>query len=117
MKNYWIKDQTRKEIITKTLIPNKGNFELFANYFNLMDAKGLSFQFKENSELQVEKLFRKNGIDYVVLQHKNFKELLILSNENLEILTDKIVSKINDCIKELDVVHLILSEINSLSIK
>lgn len=44
--NYWIKDQTRQEIITKTLIPNKGNFELFASYFNLMDAKGLSFQFK-----------------------------------------------------------------------
>ncbi len=37
MINYWIKDKTRQEIITKTLIRNKGNFELFANYFNLMD--------------------------------------------------------------------------------
>lgn len=117
MKNYWIKDETRQEIITKTLIPNKGNFELFANYFNLMDAKDLSFQFKENSGLQVEKLFRKNGFEYVVLQHKNFKELLILPNENLEILTDKIGSKINDCINEFDVVNLVLSEINSMSIK
>lgn len=117
MKNYWIKDQTRQEIITKTLIPNEGNFELFANYFNLMDAKGLSFQFKEKAEIQDEKLFRKNGFEYFVLQHENFNELLILPNKNLEILTDKIVSKINDCINEFDVVNLVLSEINRMSIK
>lgn len=112
MTNYWIKDETRQEIITKTLIPNKGNFELFASYFNLMDAKGLSFQFKENSELQAEKLFIKNGFEYFILQHENFNELLILPNKNLEILTQKIVSKINFCNQESDVVHLVLSEMN-----
>ena len=110
--NYWIKDETRQEIITKTLIPNEGNFELFANYFNLMDAKGLSFQFKENSELQAEKLFIKNGFEYFVLQHENYNELLILPNENIEILTEKIVSKINDCNRESDVVNLVLDEMN-----
>ena len=109
--NYWTKDQTRQEVITKTLIPNKGNFELFASYFNLMDAKGLSFQFKENSELQAEKIFIKNGFEYFVLQHKNFNELLILPNENLEILTENIVSKINDCTQESDVFKLVLSQI------
>jgi len=109
--NYWIKDQTRQEIITKTLIPNKGNFGLFASYFNLMDAKGLSFQFKENSELQAEKLFIKNGFEYFVLQHENYNELLILPNENLEILTENIVSKINDCTQESDVFKLVLSQI------
>ncbi len=112
MKNYWIKDQTRQEIITKTLIPNEGNFELFASYFNLMDGKGLSFQFKENSEIQAEKLFIKNGFEYFVLQHENFNELLVLPNRNLEILTEKIVSKINSCNQESDVVHLVLNEMN-----
>ena len=110
--NYWIKDETRQEIITKTLIPNKGNFELFTSYFNLMDAKGLSFQFKENSELQAEKLFIKNGFEYFVLQHEIFNELLILPNKNIEILTEKIVSKINDCNRESDVVNLVLDEMN-----
>ena len=108
--NYWIKDETRQEIITKTLIPNEGNFELFANYFNLMDAKGLSFQFKENSELQAEKLFIKNGFEYFVLQHENFNELLILPNENLEFLTEKIVSKISFCNQELDVLNVVINE-------
>ncbi|WHF52507.1 hypothetical protein QGN23_04310 [Chryseobacterium gotjawalense] len=112
MTNYWIKNETRQEIITKTLIPNKGNFELFASYFNLMDAKGLSFQFKENTELQAEKLFIKNGFEYFVLQHENFNELLILPNKNLEILTEKIVSQINFCNQESDVVHLVLDEMN-----
>ncbi len=110
--NYWIKDETRQEIITKTLIPNEGNFELFANYFNLMDAKGLSFQFKENSELQAEKLFIKNGFEYFVLQHENFNEFLVLPNKNLDILTEKIVSKINFCIQESDVIDLIISQMN-----
>lgn len=112
MTNYWTKDQTCQEIITKTLIPNQGNFGIFANYFNLMDAKGLSFQFKENSELQAEKLFIKNGFEYFVLQHENFNELLVLPNENLEILTGKIVSKLNDCNKESDVIDLFISEMN-----
>lgn len=109
--NYWIKDETRQEIITKTLIPNKGNFELFANYFNLMDAKGLSFQFKENSELQAEKLFIINGFEYFVLQHEKFNELLILPNKNIEILAENIVSKINYCNQESDVFKLVLSQI------
>lgn len=112
MKNYWIKDETRQEIITKTIIPNKGNFELFANYFNLMDAKGLSFRFKENSSLQAEKLFVKNGFEYFVLQHEGFNELLILPNKNLEILLEKIVSKINDCNRESDVISLVLIQMN-----
>lgn len=112
MTNYWKKDQTRQEIITKTLIPNKGNFELFANYFNLMDAKGLSFQFKENSQMQIEQLFVKNGFEYFVLQHENFNELLILPNENLELLTEKIVSKINNCNRGTDAIELILSQMS-----
>lgn len=110
MKNYWVKDQTRQEIITKTFIPNKGNFELFASYFNLMDVKGLCFQFKENSELQSEKLYIKNGFEYIILKHENYNELMILPNENLEILTEKIVSKINFCNQESDVIHLMLKE-------
>lgn len=61
--NYWIKDHTRLEIITKTQIPNKVNFNLFANYYNLMDAKGLSFRISPDSDIEVEKLYRKNGFE------------------------------------------------------
>src|SRR5690554_8160980 len=103
MTNYWIKDQTRQEIITKTLIPNTGNFELFASYFNLMDAKGLSFQFRENSELQSEKLFIKNGFEYFVFEHDNWKELVVLPNENLIEYTNRVISKIENCNNENEV--------------
>lgn len=30
--NYWIKDQTLKQVITKTKIPNKNNYGIYANY-------------------------------------------------------------------------------------
>lgn len=110
--NYWLKDETRQEIITKTLIPNKGNLQIFASYFNLMDAKGLSFQFKEKSKFEAEKLFIKNGFEYFILQHDNFNELLILPNENLEILTNKVLLKINECNNESDVIDLFISQMN-----
>jgi|SRR5690554_1400333 len=110
MKNYWIKDETRQEIITKALIPNNGNFELFASYYNLMDAKGLSFQFKENSKLQAEKLVRKNGFEYFVLQQENFNELMILPNQNLVNYLDNIISNINLCNNENVVLNFIISK-------
>jgi hypothetical protein len=74
MTNYWIKDQTRQEIITKTLIPNKGNFNVYANYYNLIDVKGIGFQLS-SSDLEVKKLYRKNGFEYLVLEHNDQKEL------------------------------------------
>ena len=112
MKNYWTKDQTSQEIIPKALIPNKGNFKLFISYFIWKDAKGLSFQFKENSEFKAEKLFRKNGFEYFILYYESFNEFLVLHNENLENLTEKIASKIDSCNKETDVIDLLLSEMN-----
>ena len=112
MTNYWIKDESRKEIITKTLIPNNGNFELFASYFNLMDSKGLSFHVIENIEIESEKLFSKNGFQYIILKHSDFKEFIVLPNENLEILAEKIISKINNCNKNSNVIDLVLSEMN-----
>jgi|SRR5690554_45308 len=112
MINYWIKDETRQEIITKTQIPNKGNFEFFATYFNLMDAKGLSFHLNEKTNIQTDKLVRKNSFEYLVLQHENFNEFVVLPNKNIEILTEKIVSKINSCNKESDVIDLVISQMN-----
>jgi hypothetical protein len=67
MTNFWIKDQTRQEIITKTQIPNSGNFNIYANYYNLMDAKGLGLKLSSDLDIDVEKLFRKNGFEYIVL--------------------------------------------------
>lgn len=110
IENYWTKDETRNEVITKTKIPNKGNFNLFATYFNLMDKKGLSFYLSENSEFEMDKLFVKNGFHYLALQLGDLKEFLVLPNENLEVLTENIVSKIDNCNAENDVLNLIIEE-------
>jgi len=108
--DYWIKDQTRKETITKTLIPNLRNFELFATYYNLIDKKGLSFPLSFDNELIVNKIYQKNLYNYFVLEHNGLKELYILPNENITELTEKIVSKIDDCCCENEVVDLLITE-------
>ena len=108
--NYWIKDQSRKEIITQTQLPNSGNFSLFANYYNLIDKQGLSFQLNLDSGFPVEKLFRKNNFDYFILKHNNSKELYILPNENITNYTNRIVSKIDFCDSENAVLNLLIEE-------
>ncbi|NCO64765.1 MAG: hypothetical protein GW839_14540 [Flavobacteriales bacterium] len=108
--NYWTKDQTRQEIITKTQIPNNGNFNIFANYYNLMDAKGLGLQLSSDLDIDVEKLFRKNGFQYIVLEHNNQKELFILPNENIEEYANQIASKIDICKTEKEVLDLLVEE-------
>ncbi|MCZ2394225.1 MAG: hypothetical protein LC105_10235 [Chitinophagales bacterium] len=112
MTNYWIKDITRKEVITKTQIPNKSNFGLFACYFNLMDKKGLALQLNKDSEIEKEKLFVRNGFEYFVFEHDSLKELMILPNKNLTEYTNKIVSKIENCKNETDVLNLLIAEMN-----
>jgi len=47
---------TSQEIITKFLIQNEGNFKLYASGFSLITCKGLSFEYKENSELRSRKI-------------------------------------------------------------
>lgn len=108
--NYWIKDPTRQEIITKALIPSKANFKFFATYFNLMDKKGLSFHLDKNSEFEKDKLFTKNGFHYLVLQLCDLKEFLILPNGNLTEYTDRVVSKIDTCKTENEVLNLLIEE-------
>ena len=108
--NYWIKDDTRKEIITKTQIPNEGNFNLFACYFNLLDKKGLSFPINSKPDFQMDKVFRKNGFEYIVLTHNDLKEFLVLPNEKLNEYTDNIASKIGHCKNETDVLNLMITE-------
>lgn len=110
MTNFWIKDETRKEIITKTQIPNKGNFEIFANYYNLMDAKGLGLQLSLDADIEVEKLFRKNGFEYIVLDLSRQKELFILPNENIVEYTNRIASKVDVCKTEKEVLDLLVEE-------
>lgn len=112
MTNYWTKDETRQEIITKTLIPNKGNFEFFSTYFNLMDAKGLGFQLSSYIDIEVEKLFRKNGFEYFVLEHNNQKELFILPNDKIVEYTNRIASKVDICKSEKEVIKLLVDEMN-----
>jgi hypothetical protein len=108
--NYWIKDQTRQEIITKTQITNNGNFNIFANYYNLMDAKGLGLQLSSDIDIDVEKLFRKNGFQYIVLEHNNQKELFILPNDSIVEYTNRVVSKIDICKTEKEVLDLLVEE-------
>lgn len=108
--NYWLKDETFQEIITKTLIPNKENFNLFANYYNLMNKKGMSFSFGFENDLVVEKLYRKNIFEYIVLEHNQLNELYILPNENIVLYANKVASKLNNCKTEKDVLDLLISE-------
>ena len=75
--NYWIKEQVHQEIITKTLIPNKFNFEFFATYYNLMDKQGLSFLLNFENDFAIDKVFRKNHFEYFFIQYNDWKELYI----------------------------------------
>lgn len=108
--NFWIKDQTRQEIITKTQIPNKNNFLIYANYYNLMDAKGLGLQLSSDFDIDIEKLFRKNGFEYIVLDLSGQKELFILPNENIVEYTNRIASKVDVCKTEKEVLDLLVEE-------
>jgi hypothetical protein len=108
--NFWIKDQTRQEIITKTQIPNKSNFFIYANYYNLMDAKGLGLQLSSDLDIDIEKLFRKNGFEYIVLDLSGQKELFILPNENIVEYTNRVVSKIDFCKTKKEVLDLLVEE-------
>ena len=108
--NYWIKDSTRSEIITKTLIPNKNNFSLFACYYNLMDEKGLSLHLDEKMKIATDKLCTKNNLQYFILEHDNIKEFFILPNENLVEYTEKVISKIDSCKSNEEVLQLMVNE-------
>ncbi|MFN8438065.1 MAG: hypothetical protein U0V72_10515 [Cytophagales bacterium] len=110
--NYWIKDSTRSQIITKTQIPNQNNFSLFGCYFNFMDERGLSFHLDEKTDIETDKLFTKNNFQYFVLEHDNVKELLILPNENLVGYTEKLISKIDSCKSNEEVLQLMILEMN-----
>jgi len=112
MTNFWKKDQTRQEIITKTPIPNNGNFNLFANYYNLIDVKGIGLQLSNNSELEVEKLYQKNGFQYIVLVQKNQKELFVLPNNKMEDFAQRISLKIDFCKNEKELLQLVFNEMN-----
>lgn len=108
--NFWIKDKTRQEIITKTQIPNKNNLLIYANYYNLMDAKGLGLQLSSDAEIEVEKLFRKNEFEYIVLELSGQKELFILPNENIVEYANQIASKVDVCKTEKEVLDLLVEE-------
>jgi hypothetical protein len=112
MNNYWIKDDTRKEVITKTQIPNEGNFNLFANYYNLMDKKGLGLQLSKNFDIQIEKLFINNDYEYIVFDLNNQRELFILPNEQIVEYTNRVASKVNICKNEKEVLQLLVEEMN-----
>ena len=110
--NYWTKDQTRQEIITKTQIPNKENFKFFANYYNLIDKKGLGLQLSKDFDLTIEKFYRKNEFEYIVLDISGHKELFILPNENIGEFTNRVILKIDFCKSEKDILDLLIDEMN-----
>lgn len=110
MNNYWNKDTTRKEVITKTQIPNKENLNLYANYYNLIDKTGLGLLLSLDFDIAIEKLFRKNGFEYLVLEHNNQKELFILPNEVIVEYTNRVASKIDNCKNEKEALQLLVEE-------
>lgn len=106
--NYWTKGDRRNEIITQTQISNKLNFRLNANYYNILEQSGLSFQFNKEIDFQANVYSKQNGFEYFVIEHENVKELYILPNENLLNYTERIISKINSCKTESEVLSLLL---------
>lgn len=77
-----------------------------------MDERGLSVHLNEKTEIEVDKLFIKNSFHYFVLEHDSVKELLILPNENLVGYTAKLISKIDLCKSDEEVLQLLVSEMN-----
>jgi hypothetical protein len=112
IQDLWIKDTTLSEVITKTLIPNKNNLSLFACYYNMMDKKGLSLHLDAKMKIETDKLCMKNNLHYFILEHDNIKELLILPNENLVEYTEKVISKIDTCKSNMEVLQLMVNEMN-----
>lgn len=110
MKSYWIKDESRQQIITKTPIPNKGNFKVYANYYNFIDAKGLGFSISDTIDIEVEKLFVKEQFQYLVLEQNQQKELYILPNERMTDYVNNVALQLNHCQTEADVIRLLFSE-------
>lgn len=108
--NYWVKKEAYKEVLTKTQIPNKGNFSLMAYHFNAMDKKGIGFYFDKSIEFKNDKMYIKNGFKYLVIERDDFKEFLILPNDNLPELAERVVSKIDDCNAENEVLDLLIAE-------
>lgn len=110
MTNYWTKDQTRQEIITKTPIPNNGNFNIYANYYNLIDVKGLGLQISSNTDIEFEKLYKRNSFQYFAIEHNKQRELYILPNDVMVEYVNKIALKINDCKSEEELFELLIRE-------
>ncbi|MCC5944487.1 MAG: hypothetical protein JJT94_06095 [Bernardetiaceae bacterium] len=106
--NYWVKDTKRKKVITKTKIPNAGNYKLFATYYNMIDTQGLSCQFDLSTEMQVEKLFMKNSFQYIFLETNGVQELYILPCKGIFELTERVISQIDHCNNETDVLSLLI---------
>ncbi len=75
-----------------------------------MDAKGIGFQLNSNTNFEIEKLYRKNGFEYLILAHNNQKELYILPNENIVAYTNRIASKVDICKTEKEVLDLLVEE-------
>lgn len=110
MKSYWIKDESRQQIITKTPIPNKGNFKVYANYYNLIDAKGVGFSISDTIDLEVEKLYVKEQFQYLVLEQNMQIELYILPNENITDYLDRVNLRLHHCQSEEEVLALLITE-------
>jgi len=58
----------------------------------------------------MDKVFRKNGFEYILLEHNSLKEFLVLPNQNLNEYTDNVISKIEHCKNETDVLNLMIAE-------
>ncbi|PIV16122.1 MAG: hypothetical protein COS42_11655 [Flavobacteriales bacterium CG03_land_8_20_14_0_80_35_15] len=75
-----------------------------------MDKKGLGFQLSKDSDLPNEKLFRKNDFEYIVFDLSGQREFFILPNENIVEYTNRVVSKIDVCKTEKQVLDLLVEE-------
>lgn len=95
-----------KQIITKTRIPNDNGLLFYKTFYNILKVKGISIDVKENLVLTGNKLFEKNGFQYVLLNEIN--EFIILPNNKLDELILNLKVAINKCKDENELINLIV---------
>jgi hypothetical protein len=96
-----------KEIITKTKIQTKNELSFFKTFNHILNVEGISISLNENSDSKQNKLFEKNGFQFVYLYEIN--EFIILPNEKLDELISDLKYEIDTCCNENELIELLIN--------
>ena len=99
---------SEKQIITKTKIANINGLNFFSTLNNILKVKGISISTKGHLELEDNKLYQKNGFQYLILNDIN--EFIILPNSKLDDLILNLKYEISKCCNENELINLIVNK-------